>query len=141
MSSIFARVATAMALGNIKLEGDTDEPACPDPAATANTLTSTAEPWLHVGLGLMGAFLGHKLAAVYDDTTDELNRQYASYASLPSWAYSQLTAEELSAELRDQRLATLRAKFDALAAVEEAEFKAAQAAKEGDKPAAPLRLA
>ena len=83
-----------------------------------------AEPWLHLGLGLVGAYAGFRLANIYDDTTDTLNRQLSAYAALPSWAHSQLSSDDLNAELREKRKAQLREKVQALAAIEEAEFKA-----------------
>jgi len=55
------------------------------------------QPWLHAAAALAGAAGGARLAALYDDTADVLNRQSASFASLPSWAYAQLSPEDLGA--------------------------------------------
>lgn len=77
-----------------------------------------------MALGVVGAYAGNHLAHVYDDTTDTLNHQLSSYAALPSWAHSQLSPEDLSAELREKRTGQLREKVRALAVLEEAEYKA-----------------
>lgn len=79
-------------------------------------------------MGALGYFLGFKLARLYDDSERALARSSAAYASLPTWTHAQLAPEELAAELRDQRIAAFDAKFNALAAIEEAEFKAQRAA-------------
>jgi hypothetical protein len=73
-------------------------------------------------MGTIGAYGGSRLAALYDDTTDTINKQYASAASLPMWMYSQLSPEELDSELRAQRLAEYTRKYEALAAAEEKEY-------------------
>ena len=78
---------------------------------------------MHVALALVGGYAGNRLAHVYDDTTAAVNRQMTSYALLPSWAHGELTPEDLSAELREKRLAQLRSSARALAAIEEAEYK------------------
>lgn len=54
-----------------------------------------AEPWLHLIAAGVGGYLGLRLGAVYDDTSVTLRKQAAGYKSLPSWAYSQLSPEEL----------------------------------------------
>ncbi len=72
---------------------------------------------------MLGSYMGNRVANIYDDVTDTINRQMSSYAVVPSWAHSQLSAEDLSAELREKRLGELRVKVRALAAIEEAEFK------------------
>lgn len=46
-------------------------------------------------MGTVGAYGGYRLARIYDDTTDTINKQYSSAASLPMWMYSQLSQEEL----------------------------------------------
>lgn len=53
------------------------------------------QPWLHAAALAAGGLAGARLAAIYDDTADVLNRQSASYASLPSWAHGQLSPEHL----------------------------------------------
>jgi hypothetical protein len=57
--------------------------------------SSIAEPWWHVIAGTTAGFAGYRLARVYDDTTDTINKQYASAAALPMWMYSQLSPQEL----------------------------------------------
>ena len=56
------------------------------------------QPWLHAAALAVGGLAGARLAAIYDDTADVLNRQSASYASLPSWAHGQLSPEHLGAD-------------------------------------------
>ena len=58
-----------------------------------------------------------------------LNRQFASYASLPSWAYSQLSPEDVDAELRERRLLEAARQFEELSADEEADYQAARQRK------------
>lgn len=89
------------------------------------------EPWLHMGLALAGAYLGSRLGALYEDVGATKDRQAAAFTALPSWAYAQLSPQQLDAELRDQRLAALRVKFAELAAEEEAQLKEALAAGGG----------
>ena len=55
------------------------------------------QPWLHAAAVAAGGLGGARLAAIYDDTADVLNRQSAAYASLPSWAHGQLSPEHLGA--------------------------------------------
>ena len=86
-------------------------------------------------MGLTGAFLGSRLGALYHDVGATKDRQAAAFTALPSWAYAQLSPEQLSAELRDQRLASLRVKFGELAAEEEAQLKALIAAGGGEHAA------
>ncbi len=95
---------------------------------------------MHLALGLVGSYAGFRLANVYDDTTATVNRQNTAYALLPTWAHGQLGAEELSAELRERRLAQLRSKVGALEAIEEAEYKA-QLAGMGEEELRALRAA
>ena len=85
--------------------------------------------------------MGYRTALIYDDTTDTLNRQYAAFTSLPSWAHAQLAPNELAAELRDQRIAAFDAKFAALAALEERAFLDAKAAAAKGAPPPPPRAA
>jgi len=87
----------------------------------SNTRT---EPWLHVIAAGSGAYLGSRLNRVYEDTTDAVNREFSALASLPSWAYSKLSPEHLESELKGQRLAETAQKFEALAVIEEKEYKA-----------------
>ena len=87
------------------------------------------EPWLHVATGAGFAYSLGRLAAIYDDSTDVLNRQLSGYAALPSWAHAQLAPEQLDAELRERRLAEAADKFERLAELEERDFLAARAAK------------
>ena len=87
----------------------------------SNTRT---EPWLHVIAAGSGAYLGSRLNRVYEDTTDAVNREFSALASLPSWAYSKLSPENLESELKGQRLAETAQKFEALAVIEEKEYKA-----------------
>jgi hypothetical protein len=101
-------------------------PPPPHPRLLFLTLT-LSEPWLHLTLGVVGGYLGLRLAAIYDDTNKVLTRQYAAYASLPSWAHAQLDRDELSAELRGRRLAEFDAKFKALEILEEKEALESQA--------------
>jgi len=85
-------------------------------------LFSTTEPWLHAGAGGAGAYLGARLAAIYDDSADALNRRHAARALLPSWAHAHLSPDDVGAELRDRRLAEAAGKFEALAEAEERAF-------------------
>ena len=94
------------------------------PFPSPSLFPDLAEPWLHAAAGLVGAYAGFRIANIYDDTTDTMNRQLAPFAAVPSWAHGQLSAEDLSAELREKRLHELRDKVAALARIEEAEFKA-----------------
>lgn len=100
----------------------------------------SAEPWYHlasiVGFGYLGNALGH----MYDDTNAVLNERMMAYARLPSWTYSQLSEKELDAELRQDRLEELRAKYKALALLEEKEYlESGAGAKVGKKAEAGLR--
>lgn len=83
------------------------------------------QPWWHVLLGAGGLYFGHWLGKLYDDTGDELNRQYAGSARLPSWMHGRLNPEELEAERRRETAAALQAKWTQLAHLEEQEFLAA----------------
>ncbi len=54
------------------------------------------QPWWHAILGVVGWSVGGYLGKLYDDTSDELNRQYRTVGRLPSWMHSRLSEDELS---------------------------------------------
>ena len=81
------------------------------------------EPWLHVGAGLVGWYVGSCLGAVFDDTEKTMHRQLSTYVSLPGWVHNQLSAEDLATELKRKKLEELKEKFDLLSQLEEAEYK------------------
>lgn len=74
---------------------------------------------MHVLAGGIGIYAGLKLGSLYDDTNALVNKQSTGYASLPSWAYGQLSTQQLNAELKDKRLVELTRKYEQLAAIEE----------------------
>lgn len=78
-------------------------------------------------LGIGFAYFGHVLGEFYDDTNKVLAKQQSGYASLPTWAYSQLSPEELDAELKEQKIHTLHQKYIQLASIEEKEYLAEKA--------------
>jgi hypothetical protein len=89
-----------------------------------------------VGAGLIGLYMGSHVGAVFDDTESVVHRQLASYVVLPAWVHSQLSPEDLAAELKRKQLEELRGKFAALSALEEAEYKVRVAGMSGEEVAA-----
>jgi hypothetical protein len=53
------------------------------------------QPWWHVISAVTGWSIGNWLGRLYDDTSDELNRQWAGVGRLPSWMHGKLSEDEL----------------------------------------------
>ena len=54
-----------------------------------------AEPWWLVINMVGGGYIGYHVAQKYDATNGFLAQQFGAYTKMPTWAYGQLTSEEL----------------------------------------------